>query len=70
MNSIRKNAKNYPEYDIKLVATVHDECICTCNGAFVNEAGALIRKCMEESVSFAVPITADTDLVDNYGQAK
>jgi len=70
MNAVRRDAKKFPEYDLKLEATVHDELITTCKEEYLEECCALIKKAMEGAVTFCVPVTADVGVGENYDEAK
>jgi DNA polymerase-1 len=63
-------AKKYPQYEIKIVGTIHDEQIVICNEKYAKESAQLVKRCMETCVSFSVPIVSDTEIVENYGEAK
>ena len=70
MIDIRNKVKFYPDYDIRIISTIHDEIIVTCKEEYEKQSADLITECMVNSVKFVVPITADTDIVKNYGDAK
>jgi len=70
MNKIRAEAKLFPSFDIKLLATVHDEVVCSCKEEYVAEASKLIKQCMETSVKLIVPLLSDIGIGNNYSEAK
>ena len=59
-----------PEMDLKIVATVHDECIMTCKEEYLEEAKPIVKAEMENAVSFVVPVVADLGWGDTYEEAK
>lgn len=70
MNNIRKAIKLYPQYDIKIHATVHDEVCVSCREEHVAEASKVIKECMQSSVKLCVPLLSDIGTGDDYSQAK
>lgn len=70
MIAIHKEAKKHTHWDFKIIATVHDEIIAECKEKYADEVAAMVKREMENSVSFAVPITADTEITNDYGEAK
>jgi len=70
MVAIRREAKRFPQYDLRLEATVHDEVVTTCKEEFLEECSNLIKKAMEGAVTFCVPVIADIGVGDNYDEAK
>jgi len=70
MISIRKEVKKHPEWDFKIVATIHDEICGTVKEEYAEVAAKTVKEAMESCVDFVVPIVADTEVVDNYNEAK
>lgn len=69
MNRVRRALEvSYPE--AKLVMQVHDELIVECPFSMANDVAALLKKEMEETVSFSVPLEADVHVADNWLAAK
>lgn len=70
-NNIYKQKENYPEWGIKLIGTVHDEIIVECRTKYAEQVAEHIKQWMEEPFSWMdIPIKADTDIGDNYNDAK
>ena len=70
MIKVREAFKNRPEMDFKLEATIHDELNGTVKQEYAEEAGKIVKECMETCVKFCVPVLADIDITDNYNDAK
>jgi len=63
-------AKENKEWDLKTIATVHDEGVWQVKEEYVDEASKMIKECFETAVKFCVPMLADVSQGDNYGEAK
>ncbi len=70
MNKVYKEKQKHPEYECKIVATIHDEMLAVCNEKYINKCAKMVKHCMETCVKFSVPIIADTDVEDDYGACK
>jgi DNA polymerase-1 len=70
MVNIRKKAKEFPAYDIKFHATVHDEVVASCREEYVTEASELIKSTMQSAVRFCVPVVSDIGTGKSYSDAK
>lgn len=70
MINVRREAKKYPQYDLRLIATVHDEVICEANQGYVKEVSALLKRCFESAMTFCIPLPAKIGHGQSYGAAK
>lgn len=70
--SINVYARNMNKaWGLKAVMTVHDEFVYIVREEYVDEATALVKKAFEDvGKNFIVPIKADIEVGDNYGNAK
>lgn len=63
--------KNKEHLGLKTVMTVHDEAVYICKEEHVEEATTLVKKAFEDVCKkFVVPVRADVDVGENYGNAK
>jgi len=60
----------HPEWDLKLIMTIHDELNCTVKEEYAEMAGKAVKEAMEKSVKLCVPTPADIDITTDYSQAK
>lgn len=65
-NKIIKN----PQWGAKMLATIHDEIILECNEDHVLEVKDMVKKEMESSVRFKMPIISEVDIGESYADAK
>lgn len=65
-----EEAKKYPDWDLKTIATVHDESVYQVKEEYVDKAMDMIKEQFEQAVKFIVPVVADVSMGDNYGEAK
>lgn len=66
---VRKN--NHPEWGLKTIMTVHDEAVYIVKNEYINDATALVKESFESvGKNFIVPVNADVEVGDNYGEAK
>lgn len=70
MIAVYRLGKENPEWDLKLVMTVHDELNCTIKEEYSSTGAERIKEEMEKATPLCVPTTADLDITDNYAQAK
>ena len=70
INNVYKESKKYPQYEIKLLATVHDELVVEGNEGFIKEIGKLLQDCFSSSMKLCVPLPAEVGVGDSYGEAK
>jgi len=70
INDVYKEAKKYPQYEIKLIATVHDELVVEGNEGFIKEISELLQKCFSNSMKLCVPLPAEVGVGSSYGAAK
>jgi DNA polymerase-1 len=62
--------KQNPQWDAWLLLSVHDEVVIECDEAYVTEVAECVRKCMEDTLKFEVPILADVKICDNWHDMK
>jgi DNA polymerase-1 len=66
-----KLAQEHPEWELKQIATVHDENVYEVKDEYLAEAKKEIRKVFEGVLPvFSVPMTAEVGSGDSYGTAK
>jgi hypothetical protein len=66
-----KLAQEHPEWELKQIATVHDENVYEVKDEYLSEAKKEIRKVFEGVLPvFSVPMTAEVGSGDSYGTAK
>lgn len=68
--AIRKLAKKFSLWDLKLVLTVHDELVYEVRKEWVKHAIPLIKKKLEEAMDLIVPLKVDIKSGRDYSQAK
>jgi len=63
--------RKYPEWGLKTVMTVHDEAVYVCKEEYKERATKFVKKCFENVCKkFIVPVNADVEIGENYGNAK
>lgn len=65
-----KLSKVNPEWDLKQVATVHDENIYIVKDSYKNIALEEIQKCFEEAANLKVPMLCDAKAGKSYAECK
>jgi DNA polymerase I len=70
MNAVYSKFKNYPEFELKAIATVHDEAVYQVREEFAEDAAKMIKGCFENVVSWDFPIEADISIGNSYGEVK
>lgn len=65
-----KLIQEHPEWELKIIATVHDELCMECKEEYVEEASKLIKYAFEHVVNFDVPMLCEVNWGENYGNAK
>ena len=69
--TVHRNKVKFPHWDLKAVMTVHDEFVYTVRREFVGVASKFVKKCFENVCkNFVVPIEADIEIGENYGNSK
>ena len=63
-------AKENPQYDIRLLATVHDECVLEAKTEYVSEVVKHVKHIMEHAVTFDIPVTCDVKYGHTYSDCK
>ena len=61
---------NNPEWDLKTLATIHDECLYSVKEEYVSIASECIKECFETALSFSIPIISEVKSGDNYAECK
>ena len=69
-NSCYKLERDNPDWDLKMIMTVHDEIVFQVKEEYADIASIAIKKAFEEVVKFKIPIVADVNKGDNYSEAK
>jgi len=70
MARVRKKLLEHPEWDAKLVLTVHDEMVIEGKEEYQYQIGELVKYEMEHAMKLSVPLVADITYGYSYGQAK
>ena len=70
MTAVRHVSKEYPQWDLKAIATVHDEAVYEVKEEYTDVAAQAIKKAFESVTEFVVPIVADIGIGKDYGEAK
>jgi len=70
MTKVREMAKNYPQWGLKTIFTVHDEAGYLIKENYVNEASEKIKETFENAVNFCIPVIADIGIGDDYSESK
>lgn len=70
MVNVRKLQDGKPMWEIKTIATVHDEAVYEVNEEYAEEAAKQIKQTFEDAVKFVIPVVADVSVGDNYGEVK
>ena len=70
MNSVRQLSMKNPQWELKAIATVHDEAVYEVKEQYAQEAAKEIKKAFESVVKFVVPLVADVSIGNNYSEAK
>lgn len=70
MINIWKLILEHPEWDMKLVLTVHDEIVLECKNEYVEEAVPLVREAMCTAVDIGIPVECDIGVGGVYSEAK
>lgn len=66
----RKLSQNNPKWDLRMVATIHDENVYEVREEFAEEAAAEIKKAFESAVSLSVPMVASVSIGSDFGALK
>jgi DNA polymerase-1 len=70
LNGVQKLIKEHPEYDLKIIATVHDEGVFEVKQEFTDVVAQQVKIIFKNTVKFCVPIESETGVGDNYSEAK
>jgi len=70
MARVRPILLEHPEWDAKLVLTVHDEMVIECKEEYKEEIGEMVEYEMEHAMKLSVPLVADVSYGKTYGDAK
>ncbi len=62
--------RKHPEWDLKIIGTVHDEAIMMVKEEYKDEATKMVKEAFETAVRFVVPTPGDIEVGTNYGNAK
>lgn len=68
--NVRELCLQHPEWDCRLVLSIHDELLFEIKEEYVHEAIPLIKHQMENAVQLTIPMLVDISYGDNYAQAK
>jgi DNA polymerase I-like protein with 3'-5' exonuclease and polymerase domains len=68
---VYEKAKAHPEWGLKAVMTIHDEVDYIVREKYVEEASEFVKKWFEfVTRKFIVPLNAEVEIGDNYGNSK
>jgi DNA polymerase-1 len=57
-------------WDLKMIMTVHDECVCIARTQYIDEVKQYVKKQMESAVNLVVPTIADVEAGKDYSEIK
>jgi DNA polymerase-1 len=63
-------ARRFPEYKLKIIASVHDEVVFQCGKEYTEQCKDLIRRNFTTAVRLIVPVVCDVGTGSDYGSAK
>lgn len=66
----RKLSLENPKWDLRMVATIHDENVYEVREEFAEEAAVEIKKAFENAVSLSVPMVASVSIGSDFGALK
>jgi DNA polymerase-1 len=69
-NKVREEARKHPEWDLRMLATVHDENVYEVKKQYADEAAKRIKEVFESAVTLSVPVLASVGRGKNYAEAK
>ncbi len=64
--ALRKLYLENPQWDARLVLTVHDDCISECKKEFAQDVLVAKKKVMESVINLAVPFLVDIKVCESY----
>lgn len=67
---VRETSKEHPEWDLRMLATVHDENVYEVKNQYLEEAKNAIKQSFERAVSLAVPVVSKIGVGPTYNEAK
>ncbi len=70
MINIRQVILKHPEWDAKIVLTVHDEIVIECKDEYIEQAVPLVREAMNSAVDLGIPVETDISVGKVYSQCK
>ena len=62
--------KTRPEWDARLVLSIHDEVVVEVRAEYVDETAELVVQIMKNAMKLCVPLEVDVNIGNNYGQIK
>lgn len=65
---IKTMQKKYPQYDIKIVACIHDEVVLECRKSSANIVANKVKDIMESFKNLDVPMKAKVEVRNNYAE--
>lgn len=69
-NACYKLKKEHPEWNLKFLATIHDEILFSCKKEYQKICSEEIKKGFETAVTLAVPLVSSIATGKNYGECK
>lgn len=70
MVKVRMVLLDHPEWDAKIVLTVHDEIVVEIKEEYAEEASPLIEQALVEAVKLSIPVEVDMSSGRTYAEAK
>lgn len=70
MVAVRKVCLEHPEWELKIVLTVHDEVVLEVKDEYVDVAAEAVKKAMIGAVDLGVPVLCDVGTGKTYAEAK
>jgi DNA polymerase I len=67
---VQKLIREHPEYELKIIATVHDEGVFEVKEEFTDIVALQVKNIFKKVVTFCVPIESEIGVGSNYSEAK
>lgn len=69
---VQRYARAHPEYDVRLLLTVHDELVVECKEEYAEQVREDLEKVFASAVTknFKVPLLAEASIGNNYAEVK
>lgn len=68
--NFREIIQRHPEWDSKLILSIHDELVYEVKEEYAEEMAASLKDIMESAVQLTIPVLVDVGIGTNYGESK